>query len=95
MLKDARMCGCADVRMLPGPGTDSDHVLLVTKICIRLKKSLRFQKGKPRLHLENLHALRQEVQDTLGRNKICTIAYESWNVEVRWDNIKKCLLETE
>jgi len=51
--------------MLPGSGIDPDHKLLVTKICNQLKKIVSFQKGKPRCRLENLHGLRQEVQDTL------------------------------
>jgi hypothetical protein len=37
--------GCAE---LPGADIDSDHNLLVAKICTRLKKIIRFKKRKPR-----------------------------------------------
>ena len=53
--------------MLPGSGINPDHKLLVTKICIQLKKTVSFQEGKPRCRLENLHGLRQEVQDILEK----------------------------
>jgi endonuclease/exonuclease/phosphatase family metal-dependent hydrolase len=33
-----------DVQTLPGVDIDSDHNLLVAKICTRLKKLIRFQK---------------------------------------------------
>jgi exonuclease III len=41
-----------DVQTLPGADIDSDHNLLVAKICTRLKKITRFQKQKPRWGLE-------------------------------------------
>jgi hypothetical protein len=54
-----------DVQTLPGADIDSDHNLLVAKICTRLKKIIRFQKRKPISDLEKLHAERQEVHDSL------------------------------
>ena len=42
-----------DVKTLPGAGIDSDHNLLVVKICTRLKKIIRFQKGIPQVHWRN------------------------------------------
>jgi hypothetical protein len=36
------------VQTLPGADTDSDHNLLIAKICTKLKKTARFQKRKPR-----------------------------------------------
>jgi hypothetical protein len=33
---------------MPGADIDSDHNLLVVKICTGLKKIVKFQKGKPR-----------------------------------------------
>jgi hypothetical protein len=44
-----------DVQTLPGADVDSDHNLLVAKICTILKKIIRFQ-GKQRCHLEKLYA---------------------------------------
>ena len=36
-----------DVQTLPGADIDSDHDLLVAKICTKLKKFIRFQKRRP------------------------------------------------
>jgi len=36
-----------DVQTLPGADVDSDHNLLVAKICTRLKKIIRLQKRRP------------------------------------------------
>ena len=54
-----------DVQTLPGADIDSDHNLLVAKVCPRLKKITRFQSSRPRWDLEKLYAQRQSVQDTL------------------------------
>jgi hypothetical protein len=43
-----------DVQTMPGANIDSDHNLLVAKICTRLKKW--FPKGKPRWNVEKLCA---------------------------------------
>ena len=40
---------------------DSDFVN--AKMCIRLKKIINFQKGKPRWNVENLYAVRQEPEN--------------------------------
>ena len=65
----------------------------VVKICTRLKKIMKFRKGKPRWDLENLYAQRQEVQDALEK-KLGALGCESGNVEGQWNNIKKCVLGT-
>jgi hypothetical protein len=41
---------------MPGADIDSDQNLLVAKICTRLKKIVKIQKGKPKLDLEKLYA---------------------------------------
>jgi hypothetical protein len=51
-----------DVQTLPGADIDSDHNLLVAKICTRLKKIIRFQKRRPQWDLEKLYAQPQRVQ---------------------------------
>jgi len=53
------------VQTLPAADTDSDHNLLVSKVRIRLKKTIGFQKSRPRWDLEKLYAQRQRVEDTL------------------------------
>jgi hypothetical protein len=58
-----------------------------------LKKIIRFQKRKPQWDLEKLYAQRQRVQDTL-EEKLGAIGCDSGNVEVRWNNIKECVLDT-
>jgi hypothetical protein len=50
-----------DVKRQPGTYIDSDHNLLVAKICTRLKRTIRLQKRKPVWDLENLQAQRQKV----------------------------------
>jgi hypothetical protein len=79
-----------DVQTLPGADIDSDHNLLVAKICTRLKKILRFQKGRPQWDLEKLYTQKQRVQDTL-EGKLSVIECDSGNVEVQWNNIKEHL----
>ena len=54
-----------DVQTQPGADTDSDHKLLFAKFRTGLKKTIRFQKSRPRWDLEKLYAERQKVQDTL------------------------------
>jgi len=82
-----------DVQTLPGADIDSDHNLHVLKICTRLKKIIRIQKRRPQRGLEKLYAKRQRVQDNLGE-KLGGIGCDSWNVEVQWNNIKECVLDT-
>jgi hypothetical protein len=45
-----------DVQTLPVADIDSDHNLLGVNICTRLKKIIKFQKGKLRWNLEKLYA---------------------------------------
>jgi hypothetical protein len=54
-----------EVQTLPGANIDPDHNLLLANICTRLKKIIRFRKGKPRWDSEKLCAQRQKVQDAL------------------------------
>jgi len=82
-----------DVQTLPGADINSDHNLLVAKVRTGLKKTIRFQKSRPRWDLEKLYAQRQRVQNTL-EEKLGTIEYESGNAEVQWKNIKECVLDT-
>ena len=79
-----------DVQTLPGADIDSDHNLLVAKICTRLKKIIRFQKRRPQWELEKLYTQKQTVKDTL-EGKFGAIECDSENVEVQWNNIKECL----
>jgi hypothetical protein len=81
------------MQTLPGADIDSDHNLLVAKICTSLKKIIRFQTRKPRWDLDKLYAQRQKVHDSL-EEKLCANKCESANVEVLWNNIKKCVLDT-
>jgi hypothetical protein len=82
-----------DVQTLPGADIDSDHNLLVAKICTRLKKIIRFQKRRPQWDLEKLYTQKQRVQDTL-EGKLSVIECDSGNVEEQWYNIKECVLDT-
>ena len=43
--------------------------------------------------MEKLYAQRQGVQDTL-EEKLGAMGCESGNVEVQWNNIKECVLDT-
>jgi type I site-specific restriction endonuclease len=67
--------------------------LLVAKICTRLKKIIRFQKRRPQCDLEKLYTQKQRVQDSL-EGKLDAIGCDSGNVEVQWNNIKECVLDT-
>ena len=78
---------------MSGADTDTDRNLLVDKFRTRLKKIMRFQKGRPRWDLEKLYDHRQRVQDTL-QEKTGAIECESVNVEEQWKNIKECVLDT-
>jgi hypothetical protein len=80
-----------DVQTLPGADIDSDHNLLVAKICTKLKKIIRFQKKRPQWDLKKLYTQKRRVQDTL-KGKLCAIGCDSGNVEVQWNNIKECVL---
>ena len=81
-----------DVQTLPGADTDSDHNLIFAKICIRLRKIIRFQKRRPQWDLEKLYAQRQRVQDTI-EEKLGIIGCDSGNIEVQWNNIQECVLD--
>jgi hypothetical protein len=71
---------------------DSDHNLLVAKICTRLKKSVRFQKRTPQRDLEKLYTQKHTVHHTL-EGKLGIIECESGNVEGQWNNTKECVLD--
>jgi hypothetical protein len=76
-----------DVQTLPGADIDSDHNLLVAKICTTLKKIIRFHNRRPHWDLEKLYIQKQRVQDTL-EGKLCANDCDSGNVEVQWNNIQ-------
>jgi hypothetical protein len=82
-----------DVQTLPGADIDSDHHILVPKICTRLNKIIRFQKRRPQWDLEKLYTKNRRVQDTLER-KLAAVECDSGYVEVQWNNIKECVLDT-
>jgi hypothetical protein len=82
-----------DVQTLPGADIDSDHNLLVAKICTRLNKITRFQKRRPQWDLEKLYTRKQTMQDTL-EGKLGAIECDSGNVAVQWSNIKECMLDS-
>ena len=44
-----------DVQTLSGADIDSEHNLLVAKICTKLKKIIRFKKRRPQWDLEKLY----------------------------------------
>jgi hypothetical protein len=71
-----------DVQTLPGADIDSDHNLLVAKICTRLKKIITFQKRRPQWDLEKMYTQKRTVQDTL-EGKLGAIECDSGYVEVR------------
>jgi hypothetical protein len=50
------------VQTLPGADINSDHNLLVAKICTRLKKIIRFQKRRPQWDFKKLHNKKQTVR---------------------------------
>jgi hypothetical protein len=74
------------VQTLFGTDIDSDHNLLVAKICNRLKEIIRFQTRRPQWDLEELYT-QKKVQDNL-EGKLGSIECVSGNVEVQWNNIK-------
>jgi hypothetical protein len=75
-----------DVQTLPGADIDSDHNLLVAKVCTGLKKIIRFQSRRPQWDLEKLYILKK-MHDTL-EEKLGAIGCHSGNVKVKWNNIK-------
>jgi len=82
---------CAEI---PGADIDSDHNLLVAKICTKLKKIIRFQKRRPQWDLQKLYTQKkQRGQDTL-EGKLGAVGCDSGNVEVQWNYIKECVLDT-
>jgi hypothetical protein len=58
-----------------------------------LKKIISFQKKRPQWDLEKFCTQKQTVQDTL-EGKLGVIGCYSGNVEVQWNNIKECVLDT-
>jgi hypothetical protein len=82
-----------DVQTQSGADIDSDHTLLVAKICTRLKRIIRLQNRKPVWDFKKLQAQHQKVQKSL-EGKLCAGDCVNRNVEGQWNNIKKCLLDT-
>ena len=81
-----------EMHTMHGADTDSGHNRLDAKMWARLKKKIKFQKWKPRWDPEKLHAKQQQVHDTLGENLGATEC-EIGNVEVCWNNVKKCVID--
>jgi hypothetical protein len=54
-----------DVQTLPGTDIDSNHNLIVDKMCTRLKTIIRFQKRRTQCDLEKLYTQKQTVQYTV------------------------------
>jgi hypothetical protein len=71
-----------DVQKLSGADIDTDHNLLVAKICTRLKKIIRFQKRRPQWNLEKLYTQKQRVHDIL-EGKLGAAGCDRGNVEVQ------------
>jgi hypothetical protein len=82
-----------DVQTQPGADIDSDHNLLVAKICTRLKSIMRLQKRKPVSDLEKLQAQRQKLQEFL-KEEFRAGDCVNRNVGGQWNSIMKCLLDT-
>jgi len=81
-----------DVQTLAEADIDSDHNLLVAKICTRLKKIIRFQEI-PQWDLEKLYTERQRVQNNL-KETLGAMGCDGGNVEMQRNNIKECALDT-
>jgi hypothetical protein len=75
-----------DVQTLPGAVIDPDHDLLVAKI----EESHKVPKGKTKMGCGEVICPKIEVQDTL-EEKFSAIECEGGNMEVQWNNIKKCV----
>jgi hypothetical protein len=56
------------MQKLGGAGIYCDSKLLDAKMCIILKKIVKFQKGKPRWNVENLYAVRQKAKNFVENN---------------------------
>jgi hypothetical protein len=82
-----------DVQTLPGADIDSDHNLLVAKICTRLKKIIRFQKEDHNGIWRNYILKNKQLQDIL-EGKLGAIECDNGNVKVQWNKIKECVLDT-
>jgi aspartokinase len=82
-----------DLHTLPGTVIDSDNNLLIPKIGTRLKKIVRSQKRRARWVFEKLYTQRQRLQGTL-EEILGAIGSEGVNVEVQWNNIQECVLDT-
>jgi hypothetical protein len=81
------------VQTLPGADIFFFNDTPTTEIYTRLKKIVRFQKRRPQWDLEKLYTQKQTVQDTLER-ELGAIECDSGNVEVQWNNIMECVLDT-
>ena len=58
-----------------------------------LTKIIRFKKKRSQWDLEKLYAQRLIVQD-IQEEKFGAIGCDSGNVEVQWNNIKECVLDS-
>jgi len=75
-----------DVQKLPGAVIDPDHDLLVAKI----EESHNVPKGQTKMGCGEVICPKTEVQNTL-EEKLSATECEGGNMEVQWNNIKKCV----
>jgi len=81
------------VQTIPGADISSDHNLQVVKICTIVKKIIKLQNDN-QVGVWRSYMLSNKLQNTL-EGKLGAIECESGNVEVQWNSIKKCVLDTE
>jgi hypothetical protein len=81
-----------ELQALPGTDIDSNHNLLFSKVCTRLRKITGFQKGRPIMAWQKSHDRRKGVQDTVGE-KLDAIDCENRNIKEQWNIFKKCSLD--
>jgi hypothetical protein len=77
---------------MPGADISSDHNLRVVKICTIVKKIIKLQNDN-HVGVWRSCMLNNKLQNTL-EGKLSAIVCEGGNVEVQWNSIKKCVLDT-
>jgi hypothetical protein len=94
LVKERYRNSMKDVQTQPEADIDSDHNLLVAKICTRLKRIIRFQKRKPVWDLEKLQVQGQKVREYL-EEKLRAGDCVNRNVEEHLDTMSDCLGKVE
>ena len=80
-----------DVQTQPVADTDYNDNILVAKLCTALKKIVRFLKEKTKGFGE---VICSKESARYLHEKVGVIKCDSANVEVQWNNIKKCVIDT-